>query len=323
MLYLNEQDIRKAVTYQDMMEAVEEALHLFTMGECAMTDRTTAGCGDMTMLYMPCFAGGYVSTKILASCPGNPARGLPALDGVVLLNRGDTGELEAILDGGTVTALRTGAVGGLAAKHLSREDARRVGLIGCGVQGLHQLAFICAVREIRTICLRSGPGREAFIQRLREMISPREPEIVLCSDADEVLRRSEIVVTATPSAAPLFSDDPSLFEGKCLIAVGSWRPDMREIPDAVWADADEVFIELPFACEESGDLSQPLASGVLKSERIRYFGELLEAKRSGEAVKPGPTRYFKSVGMGVYDTMAARRIVQKAVSKGIGRRLNR
>ena len=81
-----------------------------------MAERTTVSRDGLTMLYMPCFAGGYVSTKILASCPENPARGLPALDGVVLLNRADNGALEAILDGGTVTALRTGAVGGLAAR---------------------------------------------------------------------------------------------------------------------------------------------------------------------------------------------------------------
>ena len=120
MLLLKEEDIRRAVTFEDMMEAVEEAFRLFTAGAYTMAERTTVSRDGLTMLYMPCFAGGYVSTKVLASCPENPARGLPALDGVVLLNRADTGALEAILDGGTVTALRTGAVGGAGyADHLS------------------------------------------------------------------------------------------------------------------------------------------------------------------------------------------------------------
>ena len=313
MLYLSEGDIRRAVTYQDMMDAMKDAFHLFTTGQCTMIDRTTASKGGLTMLYMPCFAGGYVSTKILASCPENPTRGLPALDGVVLLNRADNGVLEAILDGGTVTALRTGAVGGLAARHLAREDAHTAGLVGCGVQGLHQLAFICAVRDIHTIYLRQTPGRDlsGFLRALRKMIAPRKAEIVLCPDGNTVLKQSEIVVTATPSRSPLFSNDPALFRDKCMIAIGSWRPDMREIPDAIWSVAEEVYTELPFACEESGDLSQPLADGLLTPDRVRYFGEYLEEKQSGPVHAPDGTRYFKSVGMGVFDTAAARTIVEK------------
>ena len=324
MLYLQEAEIRRAVSRQDMMDAVEEAFRLFTAGQCAMTDRTTASQEGLTMLYMPCFAGGYVSTKILASCPDNPARGLPALDGVVLLNRADTGQLEAILDGGTVTALRTGAVGGLAARHLAREDAHTAGLIGCGVQGLHLLACLCAVREIRTICLRQTPGRDltGFIRRLREMIAPRQAAVELCPDGDTVLSRSDIVVTATPASHPLFSDDPGLFRNKCILAFGSWRPDMREIPDAVWASAPEVYTELPFACQESGDLCQPLAAGLLTQDRVRYFGDYLAAKEKGAAPALGETRYFKSVGMGVFDTIAARAILRAAREKGLGLSLN-
>lgn len=313
MLLLKEEDIRRAVTLEDMMDAAAEAFRLFTEGKYTMAERTTVSREGLTMLYMPCFAGGYVSTKILASCPENPARGLPALDGVVLLNRADTGALEAILDGGTVTALRTGAVGGLAARYLSRKDARTAGLIGCGVQGLHQLAFLCAVRDIRTICLRQTPGHDltGFLGRLRAMIAPKEPEVVLCPDGDAVLRRSDIVVTATPSHAPLFSDDPALFRDKCIIAIGSWRPEMREIPDAIFSAAENVFTELPFACEESGDLSQPLAEGVLPPNRVRYFGEFLAEIRKGTAQELTGTQYFKSVGMGILDTIAAKTILEK------------
>lgn len=315
MRFLSEAEIRRAVTCEDLLDAMEEAFHLFTTGQCTMVPRMTAGQGGLTMLYMPCFAGGYVSTKILASCPQNPARGLPALDGVVLLNRSDTGQLEAILDGAAVTALRTGAVGGLAARHLAPEDARTAGLVGCGVQGLHQLIFLCAVRDIRTVCLRQTPGRDlsGFIQTLRERIAPRQVAVELCPDGDTVLERSDIVVTATPASAPLFSNDPARFRGKCILAIGSWRPEMRELPDALWEAAQEVYVELPYACEESGDLSQPLASGHLTPERVRLFGDLLEAKKTGKPWPLGETRCFKSVGMGVFDTLAAKVIAEKAL----------
>ena len=219
MLFLNAQEIRQAVSPEEMMAAVEEAYRLFTAGQCVMADRVAVSHGGLSMLYMPCFAGAYVSTKILASCPENPARGLPALDGVVLLNRADTGQLAAILDGAAVTALRTGAVGGVAARHLARADAHTAGLVGCGVQGLHQLAFVCAVREIHAIYLRQTPGRDLteFIRQLRAMISPRQPEIVLCPSADDVLKNCDIVITATPSRSRCFPMTPP-----CSRVSASW-----------------------------------------------------------------------------------------------------
>ena len=183
---------------------------------------------------------------------------------------------------------------------------------------------MCAEREIHAIYLRQTPGRDLteFIRQLRAMISPRQPEIVLCPSADDVLKNSDIVITATPSRQPLFSDDPALFRGKCILAIGSWQPDMREIPDAVFDPAEEVFIELPYACQESGDLSQPLASGVLTRDRVRLFGDFLADKAAGTPPPLGETRYFKSVGMGVFDTLAAQAILQAARKKGLGQRGN-
>lgn len=153
MRYLNPSDIRQALSYEEMMTAVEEAFLLFAQGRCAMADRSALTQGSTTLATMPCFAGGYAATKLLASCPDNPRRGLPSLYGTVLLSQGDTGQPVALLEGNTLTALRTGAIGGLAAKHLAREDAATAGLVGCGVQGLHQLTFLCQVRPIRTVYL--------------------------------------------------------------------------------------------------------------------------------------------------------------------------
>lgn len=96
---------------------------------------------------------------------------------------------------------------------------------------------------------------------------------------------------------------------------------MREIPDAIWSEAKEVYIELPFACQESGDLSQPLAAGTLIPDRVKLFGKLLAEVSGGSTPIPGETRYFKSVGMGVFDTIAAKTILHEAQMKGLGTRL--
>ena len=81
------------------------------------------------------------------------------------------------------------------------------------------------------------------------MVAPKPLAIELCPDPDTLLAKSDIVVTATPAKAPLFADDPAPFRGKCLIAIGSWQPEMREIPEAIWQATQEVFLELPFACQ--------------------------------------------------------------------------
>lgn len=320
MRYLSASDIRQALSYQEMMDAVEEAFLLFAQGQCAMADRAALTQGSTTLAIMPCFAGGYAATKLIASSPDNPARGLPALYGTVLLSQGDTGQPVALLEGNTLTALRTGAIGGLAARHLAREDAQTAGLVGCGVQGLHQLCFLCQVRPIHTVYLYNHGNKDLrpFLQQLEAMLAPKQVSWEICPDPDTLLAQSDVVVTATPARAPLFSNDPALFRGKCVIAVGSWQPDMREIPEAIWSATQEVFLELPFACEESGDLCQPLASGALKPQGLRYFGDYLLAKQQGQRPPLPDTRYFKSVGMAVFDAIAARNVFLAAQKKGLG-----
>lgn len=324
MRYLSPSDIRQALSYEEMMAAVEEAFLLFAQGQCAMADRSALTQGRTTLATMPCFAGGYAATKLIASSPDNARRGLPSLYGTVLLSQGDTGHPVALLEGNTLTALRTGAIGGLAARHLAPEGAATAGLVGCGVQGLHQLTFLCQVRPIRTVYLYNHGSKDLgpFCRQLEAMAAPKTFTIELCPDPDTLLAKSNIVVTATPATAPLFADDPGPFRGKCLIAIGSWQPEMREIPEAIWQATQEVFLELPFACQESGDLSQPLASGALKPEGLRYFGDYLLAKGAGSPPALPHTRYFKSVGMAVFDAIAARNVYLAAREKGLGQVLD-
>jgi ornithine cyclodeaminase/alanine dehydrogenase-like protein (mu-crystallin family) len=219
-----------------------------------------------------------------------------------------------------ITALRTGAVGGVAIRHLSRADSRSVGVVGCGVQGLHQLMYACAVRDIGHIYLYDAFLRdfEPFMQKVTEALAPKNVDITVCKSADEVLEESDIVITATQAKEPLFSDDETLLKGKCFVAIGSWKPDMRELPDAIWKLVDHVYTELPFACEESGDLSQPIEDGLLDASRVRYMGDFLKDKQNGVVAELGDTRFYKSVGMGIFDLMAAKVLIERAREESIG-----
>jgi len=319
MLLLNEQQMREVASCDLLIEGIEEALKIFRNGDCQMAKRYSVEFGENCMLYMPCIAGGYIGSKISAEFPENPHKyGLPHINAVALLNDASNGQLVAIMNGSALTALRTGAAGGMAMKYLARKNSHTVGVIGCGVQGLNQLMFACNVRQIRTAYLydKSKIDFDAFTEKINKLIYPKSIEIVVCKDVKELLRNSEIVIMATTSREPVLPNDPELLRGKSYFAFGSWKPYMRETPDAIWDVVKNVYIESPHAAQESGDLTQPTEKGILSMDRIKMIDELFTGGKTDEEL--GETRLFKSVGISVYDVITAKRIYERAVSLGIG-----
>lgn len=276
-----------------------------------MPPRPSVEHENKTLMYMPCYTKDIIGTKILSIFPENAALGLPSIDGVVLLNDRTTGAPVAVLDGQAVTAYRTGAVGGVGIRHLSREDCHTVGIVGAGVQGFHLALYACAARNIHTVCVYNHSDRDIreYLDRLEKTIDNPDIKVVQCKTVEELTGLSDIICTATPAVRPVLPDDRKLLEGKCIIAVGSYTPQMREIPDAIWDLVDKVYIELPYACEESGDLSQPLSEGRLTKDKIMLMDQYL-ASGTQKGVSKGTT-YFKSVGMGLFDICIAQKLLEK------------
>lgn len=324
MLILNKEDMLLAADLAEVMDAIEKAHILFREDKCYLPHRYSVNHDNKTMLYMPCYANGAIGTKMLAEFPENPPKGLPYLSGLMILNDGETGAVEAVMSGEALTALRTGAAGGVAVKHLAHENSRTLGLVGCGVQGLYQSMYACSVRNIESIYLYDAfiKDYKPFIENLEKVLHGKNVNIYICKDTEELLKNSEIVITATQARAPLFPDNPKLLEGKCFVAIGSWQPQMRELPDAIWSLVENVYTELPFACEESGDLSQPIRDGLLTADRVKFMGDFLKEKLNGEIHELGNTRFYKSVGMGIFDLMAAQVIAKSAKEKNIGKNID-
>lgn len=313
MIVLNKEQIDALVDRNQMMDQIEEAYRIFGAGEYYMPPRPTVEDANKTMMYMPCYTKEVIGTKILSIFPDNAKLGLPSIDGIVYLNDYTTGAPLAVMDGQAVTAWRTGAVGGVGIRHLSRKDCHTVGIIGAGVQGFYQALYACAAREIHTVYVYNHSGRDLtdYLERLQKAIDNPATKVVQCKTVEELVAGSEIICTTTPAAAPVLPNDKKLLEGKCIIAIGSYTPEMREIPDAIWDLVDRVYIELPYACEESGDLSQPLSEGRLTMDRVALMHEYLESGADEEATA-GKTTYFKSVGMGLFDVCIAQKILQLA-----------
>lgn len=315
MIVLSKEQIEEMVDPDQMMDQIEEAYRIYGSGEFYMPPRPTVEHENKQLMYMPCYTKDIIGTKILSIFPENSKLGLPSIDGIVLLNDYTTGAPLAVMDGQSVTAWRTGAVGGVGIRHLSRKDCHTVGIIGAGMQGFHQAVYACVARDIHTVYVFNHSDRDLtdYLERLKKAIDKEDVKVVQCKAVEELVRNSDIICTTTPSTTPVLPDDKELLRGKCIIAIGSYMPEMREIPDAVLDLVDNVYIELPYACEESGDLSQPLASGKLTKDRVKLMHEYLV---SGEKeIKEGQTTYFKSVGMGLFDVCIAQKLYEVAKEK--------
>lgn len=313
MIVLGKKEIEEVMDPQKMMDQIEEAYRIFRSGDYYMPSRTSVAHEHKTMMYMPCYTSEVIGTKILSIFPENAKLGLPSIDGIVLLNDHETGRPAAVLDGQAVTAWRTGAVGGVGIRHLADPDAHTVGIVGAGVQGFYQAVYACAAREIHTVYVYNHSDRDLteYLGRLKKAIDNPGVKVVQCKTVEELVSNSEIICTATPSETPVLPDDAELLRGKCIIAIGSYTPQMREIPDAIWELAERVYIELPYACEESGDLSQPLGEGRLTQDRIVLMSDYLAAS-DRETSGNGKTTYFKSVGMGLFDVCIAQKLLEIA-----------
>ena len=313
MIFLGKEEVEKLVDPNEIMDQIEEAYRIFGADAYYMPPRPVIEHENKTLIYMPCFTENVIGTKMLTIFPENAKLGLPSLDGLVILNDRTTGAPLAIMDGQAVTAWRTGAVGGVGIRHLSRRDARTVGIVGAGAQGFHQAVYACAARNIETVYIWNHSDRDLtdFMDRLKKTIADPAVKVVQCKTVEELVKASDIICTATPSEEPVLPNDRELLEGKCIIAIGSYTPKMREIPDVIWDLVDKVYIELPYACEESGDLSQPLAEGRLTMDRVVLMDKFL-ASGADEDEIAGKTTYFKSVGMGLFDVCVAQKLLEKA-----------
>ncbi len=313
MIFLGKEEVEKLVDPNEIMDQIEEAYRIFGADAYYMPPRPVIEHENKTLIYMPCFTEDIIGTKMLTIFPENAKLGLPSLDGLVILNDRTTGAPLAIMDGQAVTAWRTGAVGGVGIRHLSRKDARTVGIVGAGAQGFHQAVYACAARNIETVYIWNHSDRDLtdFMARLKKTIADPAVEVVQCKTVEELVKASDIICTATPSEEPVLPNDRELLEGKCIIAIGSYTPQMREIPDVIWDLVDNVYIELPYACEESGDLSQPLAEGRLTMDRVVLMDKFLASEADEDEIAK-KTTYFKSVGMGLFDVCVAQKLLEKA-----------
>ena len=316
MFYMNAESIISSFSYTGVMDAVADAMiELETSASYLVAPlRTSVPLEKNTLMMMPCLSKTDWGLKVLTLFPDNPVQLKPFINGLFLLFDGSDGSPTALLDGRTLTAIRTGGVGGLAVRTLADTHATQLGVVGTGEQGYWQVRFACSVRSFSRVLLYDSIESKAELcaERIRKTLP--ELEIEISKSTTTLLKNSDVVITASNTSTPLFEDRPAYFEGKTFVGIGSYRPDMREYPDAVFRAIPNIFVDTEHAFDETGDLIEPLRSGVVSRKDIRPLGTFLSEGKENFVAESGV--FFKSVGYAAFDLFVARYLSQRGLENG-------
>jgi ornithine cyclodeaminase/alanine dehydrogenase-like protein (mu-crystallin family) len=324
MLILNVDDVRKALPMNEAIEAMKKAYASLSDGMAVVPLRTRLPIPnkEALSLFMPAYVntqdGSALAIKVVSLFPTNPARGLAYIQAAVLVFDTETGQATALLEGSSLTAIRTGAAGGAAIDLLARPESRVVAVFGAGAQGRTQLEAACTVRRIETAFIYDADPNKAnaFAEEMKGKGSIPN-DLRVASSAKEAVENADIICTATTSLKPVF-DDQYVKPGTHISAVGSYTPDMQEAPAETLQRA-KIFVDSRIASlEEAGDLIQPIRAGLFDESHIcGELGEVVLGRISGRQSQEDVT-YFKSVGVAVQDAMAAQVALNNARKMNIG-----
>lgn len=315
MLYLSERDVEKILDIGEVVEVVEEAFKAFYNGRVILPLRTRIESrrngGDI--LSMPCIIEDFnlYTNKIVSVYPRNIEKALPTIHALIVAVDASNGVPLGLIEAGYLTALRTGAVSGVATKYLSRMDARVLAIIGCGFQARTQAMGVKEVRKIEKIYA-YDIVRERAEKFGEEMSKKLRLEIEVVGTAREAVERADIICTATTSDTPVIRRE-WLKGGVHINAIGAYTPNMREIDTETIIDAKVVVDMREAALSEAGDIIIPIREGKYSGEKIyAELGEIVSSAKPGRTSDEEIT-VFKSVGLALQDNAATYALLQKYV----------
>lgn len=311
-ILLSRREIGALMRPDDWLEAAELAFRVAGEGrEVAPAPMTLAGQGGAfhakgaTIAYDGRL---FVALKLNGNFPANPAlRGLPTIQGALLLCDGETGSLLAIMDSGEVTLRRTAAASALAARHLARPESASLFICGCGAQGAAHLAALREVFPLREVhAFDRAPDRARAFAR-----HGTAPGLAIEPVTDfRAAGRCDMIATCT-TATLAFLDRGSVGPGSFIAAVGADSPAKSEIAPDLMASALVVADRLD-QCEKMGDLHRAVTAGAMTRADVHgELGELVAGRKPGRT-SPDQITLFDSTGTGLQDAAAAALLYTRA-----------
>jgi alanine dehydrogenase len=318
-LVLSRTEVLDLLSLPECIGAVEAAFHLHAEGHTlgpGVLSVHAAGGGFHIKAAGLVGARSYFAAKTNGNFSDNPRRwGLPTIQGTIVLADAANGTPLAVMDSGSVTALRTGAATAVAAKYLARADARTATIVGCGVQGEVQLAAVTAVLPLLRIMLVDIDHRRAEDLAARAAAN-RGVQVEPIKNLRAALRDSDVCVTCTTSRRA-FLGAHDVAPGTFIAAVGADNPEKQELEPSLLASATLV-VDVLQQCAEIGELHHALAAGVLTPERVHAeLADVVVGRRPGRTRRDEIT-IFDSSGTALQDVAAAVAVYEKASESGRG-----
>lgn len=316
MLYINAEEQEKLLNMEEVVDAVAQSLRAYSEGKTDTPLRYVLPFNeDNRYLVMPALSDELkiVGLKTVTVAPNNSKQGKNTIVGSVILSDYETGETLAVLEGSYLTKIRTGAISGVATQYLARNDASTLCVIGTGDQAQGLIEAVLAVRGIKRIQCFNRTYDKAV--KFAEMVQQqhKELEVEVYERVEHAIAGADVIVTATNAQTPVF--DQMLEPGVHVNAVGSFKPDMQELPSQLIANADKVVVEAESAAlEETGDLLTPISEGEFTANDLH--GELghIVAKRLEGRVSDDEITVFKSVGVAIVDIVVANYFYRKKLN---------
>jgi ornithine cyclodeaminase len=318
---LTANDVREALPMPDAIDAMRKAFGLLADGQAEVPLRTAVEIPnhDAVTLFMPAYlhVGNRMGSKIVSVFPHNGELNLPTIHAVVVLINAATGEPQALLEGSALTAIRTGAVSGLATDLLARPDASTAAIIGAGVQARTQLEAICCVRSIQHVRVysRTRARAERFADEMAGQ-GPIPSFIEVMDSAHDAAHQADIICAATPASQPLIGVN-DVKPGAHVNAIGSFRPDMCEVDPELIRNTCVVVDQREAALNEAGELIACLEQGLLQASDLIELGELVNGAQPARSDDAQIT-FFKSVGLAIQDIAAGQQAYTMALQKKLG-----
>lgn len=318
---LNAQDIFRALPMPEAIEAMRIAFTELARGNAQTPQRLVIHTAAGDSLFMPAFLpeSNALAQKIVSVFPDNPQKGLPTINGVIIVIDADNGQPRALLEGAALTAIRTGAASGLATDLLARADSHILTILGAGGQAYHQVQAVLAIRPITEVIIVSKHGKSSRSLALRlqaEGVHARATE-----DVRAAVRQADILTTVTNSTTPVFLD-ADIPPGQHINLVGAYTSKMQEAPAATIMRARVFVDDLMAAVHEAGDIIKPIRANLMSTNDLAgTLGDLVTGDIEGRQSSQQIT-LFKSVGLAIQDVAAATKALSNAEKLGLGQEID-
>ena len=320
-LLLTDKDIRRLLSMKEVIEAVELAFKEKGLGRVQMPPKPyifySKYNGDLRVMPSYLEELEISAVKVVNVHPDNPVKyKLPTVMATIILVDPKNGAPIAIMGGTWITAMRTGAAGGVAAKYLARPDSRVIGIIGAGVQARTQLMALKEVleeiEEVRVTDIVKA-ARERYAREMGEKLGL---DVKAVDNAKKAVEGADIVVTVTPSREPIVKSE-WIRPGVHINAIGADAPGKEELDPELLKRAKIVVDDLEQA-SHSGEINVPLAKGIITKEDIwAELGDVVAGLKPGRT-SPDDITIFDSTGLAIQDAVTAALAYKKALEKGIG-----